>query len=98
MIPPDGRAFQMNGFPQVGKMGQPVNVFVNFFEVASLPIICVYEYEVKMRVPLSSQRHGVEKLSAYHQAKTMMSDTLQTFLGPYFIYDGSSFREREVEC
>ena len=49
----------------------------------------IFCYEVRMRVPESSQRRGSEKVSAMQQAKVLSQD--QHLWGKFFVFDGVSF-------
>lgn len=72
----------------LGTMGRPITVAVNHFVIKTLPIVKIYQYDIQMIVPISSQRRGVEKLSAYQQAKVLLKAEL--LWGKEFVFDGVS--------
>ena len=71
-----------------GTSGRPVNVLVNHFAISSLPVIKIYQYDIRMAVPSSSQRRGSEKVSAMQQAKVLLR--VQSLWGSSFVFDGVS--------
>lgn len=48
----------------------------------------VYQYEVRMRVPASSQRRGSDKVSSFMQAKVFLNS--QDLWGKFFVFDGAT--------
>ena len=71
-----------------GTAGRPISVLVNHFAIASLPIIKIYQYEIRMAVPLSSQKRGSDKVTAMQQAKVLLR--FQSLWGSSFVFDGVS--------
>ena len=61
---------------------------VNHLAIQSLPIVKVYQYDVRMVVPASSQRRGSEKVSAMQQAKAVLK--AQRLWGENFVFDNVS--------
>jgi hypothetical protein len=56
-----------------------------------LPIIKIYQYDLRFRVPVSSQTaKGSDKVSASQLAKLLVSATVLDFFGPYWVFDGVS--------
>jgi len=89
-IPAEGREVKMKGGPMQGSAGYSVLLSVNHFEIQSLPIIKIYQYDLHLRVPESSQRRGNGKVSSMQQAKVLMHDAVKTFWGDDFVFDGVS--------
>ena len=71
-----------------GTAGHAYRLLVNHFTVQSLPVVKIYQYDIRMTVPPSSQRRGSEKVSAYQQAKVL--PRMQAMCGPQFVFDGVS--------
>ncbi|KAI9841958.1 MAG: hypothetical protein M1837_000278 [Sclerophora amabilis] len=71
-----------------GTIGTSTQITTNHYEVISMPVIKIYQYDIRMVVPLSSQHRGSEKVTAMQQARILMHDALRSFWGPNFAFDG----------
>lgn len=88
--PANGGALVFSDLPVQGTLGRPIRIALNHFALLSLPIIKVFQYDLRLQVPVSSQRRGSEKVSAVQQAKVFMHSTLTGLVGPSFVFDGTS--------
>ncbi|KAL9116593.1 MAG: hypothetical protein Q9187_006882, partial [Circinaria calcarea] len=88
MIPSTGGKLKLGMPNPQGRLGQPVNLLVNHFALQSLPTIKIYQFDIRMTVPPSSQRRGSEKVSAMQQAKVFIE--AKQLLGERFVFDGVS--------
>ncbi|MCJ1478569.1 hypothetical protein MMC13_007250 [Lambiella insularis] len=71
-----------------GTVGHPIIVEVNHFTIKTLPTVKVYQYEIRMAVPVSSQRRGSEKVSVMQQAKVVLK--ARKFWGDSFTFDNNT--------
>jgi len=45
-------------------------------------------FQMRLRVPESSQRRGSEKVTSMQQAKVLMHEAVKSFWGDDFVFDG----------
>lgn len=88
--PANGGALVLSDLPVKGTFGIPIRILLNHFTLLSLPIIKIFQYDLRLHVPVSSQRRGSEKVSAMQQAKVFMHSTLTGLVGSAFVFDGTS--------
>ena len=87
-IPENGGALRLETCEGRGTVGRALTVAVNHFAIQSLPIVKVYQFDIRMVVPASSQRRGNEKVSAMQQAKAVLK--AQRLWGKNFVFDNVS--------
>lgn len=88
--PANGGALILRDLQVKGTQGRPIRILLNHFALLSLPIIRIFQYDLRLRVPVTSQRRGSEKVSAMQQAKVFMHSTLTGLVGASFVFDGTS--------
>ncbi|KAI9747808.1 MAG: hypothetical protein M4579_007383, partial [Chaenotheca gracillima] len=90
-IPEAGHKLPESVLRVAGTAGQRTRVNTNHFKVQSLPFnTMIFQYDIRMKVPESSQLRGSEKVSAAQEAKVLMHEALISFWGKTFVYDGVS--------
>ncbi|MCJ1286708.1 hypothetical protein MMC26_006054 [Xylographa opegraphella] len=87
-IPKNGGVLRLETRDHCGTVGSAITVAVNHFAIQSLPIVKVYQFEVRLMVPASSQRRGSDKVSAMQQAKAVLK--AQRLWGNNFVFDNLS--------
>ncbi|MCJ1420408.1 hypothetical protein MMC32_006765 [Xylographa parallela] len=87
-IPENGRELRLKTRDGCGTVGRALTIAVNHFVIQSLPIVKVYQFDIRMVVPSSSQRRGSEKVSAMQQAKAVLK--AQQLWGDNFVFDNVS--------
>ncbi|KAI9821210.1 MAG: hypothetical protein M1827_003944 [Pycnora praestabilis] len=89
-VPKGGRLFELKEPEMKGTAGSSTRINVNHYEIQSLPVQKTYQYNIRMRVPGSSQRRGGEKVSSMQKAKVVLHDTVRSLWGSLFVFDGVS--------
>ena len=87
-VPKSGREINLKRAEPQGTAGTAIVVAINHYVIKSLPVIKIYQYDVRMHVPVSSQRRGSEKVSDMQQAKAILS--MQSIIPKDFVFDGVS--------
>ncbi|KAI9783161.1 MAG: hypothetical protein M1816_001483 [Peltula sp. TS41687] len=89
-VPSTGRQFNPLTPPMKGTIGKPTRILVNHYEIQSLPTVKTHTYEIRMRVPVSSQRRGKSEVSAAQLDTVMRQDAVKAFFKDNFVFDGVS--------
>ncbi|KAI9774689.1 MAG: hypothetical protein M1840_002938 [Geoglossum simile] len=89
-IPGNGHRFELESPPMVGTIGERTKIIVNHYEVQSLPVVKTYTYDIRMKVPPSSQLRGSEIVTPTQMAKVLLHESVTAFWGKRFLFDGVS--------
>jgi hypothetical protein len=88
-----------------GKVGRKAVFFANHHSILTLPTIKIYQcvaqpfwfqnlivirYDLRFRVPESSQARGSDKVTASQMARLLVHSGLKSLLGEHFVFDGVS--------
>ena len=87
-IPESGGELRLQARQARGTAGRTLTVAVNHFVIQSLPVIKIYQFDVRLVVPSSSQRRGSKKVSTTQQAKAVLR--AQKLWGNNFVFDNVS--------
>ena len=87
-VPESGRLLGLKQHGDRGTLGRPVKLIANHFVIQSLPVVKTFQYDIRFSVPASSQKRGIEKVTAMQQAKAVLK--AQKLFGVDFVFDSVS--------